>query len=169
MCCSFDVRGRSFAKALYWSDTNSFGPRAYFMTVSRPAALSVENVQLDDNGVSSEMFILACFSIFVCALYSLCSMTKYKGPPHRSHLHILHLALCLLYFHFTCAYSNLPTYSGAMNTTCMMPHRPQSAENLISLPTLLMWLNRPRSGGSECAPVNSRCAGVQLLLAFSFV
>ncbi|KAG4067835.1 hypothetical protein HA402_010521, partial [Bradysia odoriphaga] len=48
---SFDVRGRAFAKALYWSDTNSFGPRAYFVTVSRPAALSVESIQLDDGGV----------------------------------------------------------------------------------------------------------------------
>lgn len=54
---SFDVRGRSFAKALYWSDTNAFGPRAYFVTVSRPAALSVENVQLDDGGVSTTINI----------------------------------------------------------------------------------------------------------------
>ena len=49
---SFDVRGRAFSKALYWSDTNAFGPRAYFLTVSRPATLSVDNVQLDDEGVS---------------------------------------------------------------------------------------------------------------------
>ena len=55
--CSFDVRGRSFAKALYWSDTNSFGPRAYFLTLSRPATLSVENVQLDDEGVCLLIFI----------------------------------------------------------------------------------------------------------------
>lgn len=48
---SFDVRGRPFAKALYWSDSNSFGPRAYFVTVSRPAALTIDNVQLDDEGV----------------------------------------------------------------------------------------------------------------------
>lgn len=53
---SFDVRGRAFAKALYWSDTNSFGPRAYFVTVSRPAALSVESIQLDDGGVSKTQF-----------------------------------------------------------------------------------------------------------------
>lgn len=52
---SFDVRGRSFTKALYWSDTNSFGPRAYFVTVSRPAALTVENIQLDDGGVSRRL------------------------------------------------------------------------------------------------------------------
>lgn len=49
---SYDVRGRPLTKALYWSDTNSFGPRAYFVTVSKPAALSVDNVQLDDEGVS---------------------------------------------------------------------------------------------------------------------
>lgn len=49
---SFDVRGRQFSKALYWSDTNAFGPRAYFVTVSKPAALSIDNIQLDDEGVS---------------------------------------------------------------------------------------------------------------------
>lgn len=49
---SFDVRGRAFTKALYWSDTNAFGPRAYFLTLSKPATLSVDNVQLDDEGVS---------------------------------------------------------------------------------------------------------------------
>uniref|UniRef100_A0A336MVY2 CSON007912 protein n=1 Tax=Culicoides sonorensis TaxID=179676 RepID=A0A336MVY2_CULSO len=48
---SFDVRGRSFAKALYWSDTNAFGPRAYFVTVSKPAALNIDNIQLDDEGI----------------------------------------------------------------------------------------------------------------------
>ncbi|XP_059610810.1 uncharacterized protein LOC132257796 [Phlebotomus argentipes] len=48
---SYDVRGRPLTKALYWSDTNSFGPRAYFVTVSNPAGLSVDNVQLDDEGV----------------------------------------------------------------------------------------------------------------------
>ncbi|KAH8276880.1 hypothetical protein KR026_002075 [Drosophila bipectinata] len=48
---SFDVRGRAFEKALYWSDTNSFGPRAYFVTGQQPAKLSVDNIQLDDEGV----------------------------------------------------------------------------------------------------------------------
>ncbi|XP_023036338.2 uncharacterized protein LOC6650477 [Drosophila willistoni] len=48
---SFDVRGRPFEKALYWSDTNSFGPRAYFVTGQQPAKLSVDNIQLDDEGV----------------------------------------------------------------------------------------------------------------------
>ncbi|XP_061400254.1 synaptogenesis protein syg-2-like, partial [Musca vetustissima] len=49
--CSFDVRGRPFEKALYWSDTNSFGPRAYFVTTTQPAKLQVDNIQLDDEGV----------------------------------------------------------------------------------------------------------------------
>ncbi|XP_057664801.1 hemicentin-1-like isoform X2 [Diorhabda carinulata] len=48
---SFDVRGRAFNKALHWSDSKMFGPRAYFVTVSRPAALTLDGVQLDDEGV----------------------------------------------------------------------------------------------------------------------
>ncbi|XP_032521218.2 synaptogenesis protein syg-2-like isoform X1 [Danaus plexippus] len=47
---SFDVRGRSFNKALQWSDPGAFGPRAYFVTVARPAALTLSSVQLDDEG-----------------------------------------------------------------------------------------------------------------------
>ncbi|XP_026315160.1 neural cell adhesion molecule 1-like [Hyposmocoma kahamanoa] len=47
---SFDVRGRSFNKALQWSDPNAFGPRAYFATIARPAALTLDTVQLDDEG-----------------------------------------------------------------------------------------------------------------------
>ncbi|CAK1552232.1 unnamed protein product [Leptosia nina] len=48
---SFDVRGRSFNKALQWSDPGAFGPRAYFATISRPASLTLNSVQLDDEGV----------------------------------------------------------------------------------------------------------------------
>lgn len=48
---SFDVRGRSFNKALQWSDPGAFGPRAYFATVAHPAALTLSSVQLDDEGV----------------------------------------------------------------------------------------------------------------------
>ncbi|KAJ8711949.1 hypothetical protein PYW08_008903 [Mythimna loreyi] len=48
---SFDVRGRSFNKALHWSDPLAFGRRAYFVTMSRPSALTVDAVQLDDEGV----------------------------------------------------------------------------------------------------------------------
>ncbi|KAJ2938742.1 hypothetical protein O0L34_g3355 [Tuta absoluta] len=48
---SFDVRGRSFNKALQWSDPNAFGPRAYFATVARPASLTLDTVQLDDEGI----------------------------------------------------------------------------------------------------------------------
>ncbi|CAG4932295.1 unnamed protein product [Parnassius apollo] len=47
---SFDVRGRSFSKALQWSDPGAFGPRAYFATISRPASLTLSSVQLDDEG-----------------------------------------------------------------------------------------------------------------------
>ncbi|CAH1164164.1 unnamed protein product, partial [Phaedon cochleariae] len=47
----FDVRGRAFNKALQWSDPEIFGPRAYFVTVSKPAALTLDGVQLDDEGV----------------------------------------------------------------------------------------------------------------------
>ncbi|XP_034833962.2 neural cell adhesion molecule 1-like [Maniola hyperantus] len=47
---SFDVRGRSFNKALQWSDPGAFGPRAYFATVARPASLTLSSVQLDDEG-----------------------------------------------------------------------------------------------------------------------
>ncbi|XP_013147355.1 PREDICTED: nephrin-like [Papilio polytes] len=48
---SFDVRGRSFNKALHWSDPAAFGRRAYFVTMSRPSSLNVEAVQLDDEGI----------------------------------------------------------------------------------------------------------------------
>ncbi|XP_037302129.1 hemicentin-2 isoform X1 [Manduca sexta] len=48
---SFDVRGRSFNKALHWSDPLAFGRRAYFVTMSRPSSLTVDGVQLDDEGV----------------------------------------------------------------------------------------------------------------------
>lgn len=84
---SFDVRGRAFNKALFWSDTNSFGPRAYFVTVSRPAALSVENVALEDGGVSkikhSSSLIqisLITFSYNRCIVVVLTS----KTPQHET-------------------------------------------------------------------------------------
>ncbi|KAF3429254.1 hypothetical protein E2986_00747 [Frieseomelitta varia] len=48
---SFDVRGRAFSKALNWSDSTVVGPRAYFVTMTKPATLSLEAVQLDDEGV----------------------------------------------------------------------------------------------------------------------
>ena len=48
---SFDVRGRAFSKALNWSDSTVVGPRAYFVTMTRPATLSLEAVQLDDEGI----------------------------------------------------------------------------------------------------------------------
>ncbi|XP_019871774.2 hemicentin-1 isoform X2 [Aethina tumida] len=48
---SYDVRGRSINKALDWSDPKMFGPRAYFVTMTKPAALNLDSVQLDDEGV----------------------------------------------------------------------------------------------------------------------
>ncbi|KAG8237865.1 hypothetical protein J437_LFUL017974 [Ladona fulva] len=47
---SFDVRGRAFAKAKLWSDEHTFGPRAYFVTVSRPAQLTLDTVIEQDEG-----------------------------------------------------------------------------------------------------------------------
>ncbi|XP_046737249.1 protein turtle homolog A isoform X1 [Diprion similis] len=47
----YDVRGRGFSTALYWSDGNAFGPRARFVTFSKPAKLLLEAVQLDDEGI----------------------------------------------------------------------------------------------------------------------
>ncbi|XP_066591328.1 protein turtle homolog A-like [Prorops nasuta] len=48
---SFDVRGRAFNMALNRSDSSVVGPRAYFVTVTKPATLSLEAVQLDDEGI----------------------------------------------------------------------------------------------------------------------
>ncbi|XP_008195943.1 hemicentin-2 isoform X1 [Tribolium castaneum] len=48
---SFDVRGRPFNKAIHWSDPMVFGPRAYFVTVSKPAALTLDGVTLNDEGI----------------------------------------------------------------------------------------------------------------------
>lgn len=48
----YDVRGRSFNNAVMWSDTNAFGPRAFFVTGKQPAAaLQLDAVQLKDAGV----------------------------------------------------------------------------------------------------------------------
>ncbi|XP_071454100.1 nephrin-like [Hetaerina americana] len=47
---SFDVRGRAFSKAKLWSDEHTFGPRAYFVTVSRPAQLTLDTVIEEDEG-----------------------------------------------------------------------------------------------------------------------
>ncbi|XP_066149395.1 protein turtle homolog A-like [Euwallacea fornicatus] len=48
---SFDVRGRAFKEALVWSDPIMFGTRAYFVTVSKPAALTLDHVSLNDVGI----------------------------------------------------------------------------------------------------------------------
>lgn len=46
--CRFDARGRYVGKELHWSEERSLGPRAYFVTHSRPASLQLDNVQLQD-------------------------------------------------------------------------------------------------------------------------
>ncbi|XP_063218435.1 nephrin-like [Bacillus rossius redtenbacheri] len=46
----FDVRGRPLPEALHWSDPLAFGFRAYFAAGTRPAALTLDAVQLDDEG-----------------------------------------------------------------------------------------------------------------------
>ncbi|XP_011496535.1 PREDICTED: cell surface glycoprotein MUC18 [Ceratosolen solmsi marchali] len=48
---SFDVRGRAYNKALNWSDNNAIGPRAYFTTLTKPAVLALDAVQLNDEGI----------------------------------------------------------------------------------------------------------------------
>ncbi|KAJ2954909.1 hypothetical protein O0L34_g3233 [Tuta absoluta] len=45
---SFDVRGRSFNKALHWSDPLGFGERASFVSVRQPATLNVHGAELED-------------------------------------------------------------------------------------------------------------------------
>lgn len=45
------MRGRAFNQALHWSDENEFGQRAYFVTVAKPAALTLDSVTLNDAGV----------------------------------------------------------------------------------------------------------------------
>lgn len=51
VCFSFDVRGRPISKALLSPSSSGFGPRAYFVTGSNPAGLTLESVQLDDEGI----------------------------------------------------------------------------------------------------------------------
>lgn len=49
--CSFDVRGRPLSKAVQWADPHLLGPRAYFVTVSKPASLTMDSVRLEDAGI----------------------------------------------------------------------------------------------------------------------
>jgi len=85
--CSFDVRGRPFEKALYWSDTNSFGPRAYFVTGQQPAKLSVDNIQLDDEGVSGSNWTITTRKLRrVIVYFLLVSSTGLPLPRRLSEL-----------------------------------------------------------------------------------
>ncbi|CAG5106044.1 Similar to Cadm1: Cell adhesion molecule 1 (Rattus norvegicus) [Cotesia congregata] len=47
---SIDARGRSFHRALNWSDED-VRPRANFVTISKPAALILDSIQLSDEGI----------------------------------------------------------------------------------------------------------------------
>ncbi|XP_071452848.1 protein turtle homolog A-like isoform X2 [Hetaerina americana] len=47
---SFDVRGRPLGKARLWPDEVALGPRAYFVTISRPAQLNLDSVVEEDEG-----------------------------------------------------------------------------------------------------------------------
>ncbi|KAG4077787.1 hypothetical protein HA402_011216 [Bradysia odoriphaga] len=48
---SFDVRGRQFNQAKFWSSPTVFGSRAFFSTSYHPAQLRVDNVRLSDEGM----------------------------------------------------------------------------------------------------------------------
>ncbi|XP_063921437.1 contactin-1 [Zophobas morio] len=48
---SFDVRGRQFSQAKYWSSPNVFSERAYFRPTTSPATLEIASIQLLDEGI----------------------------------------------------------------------------------------------------------------------
>ncbi|CAL7948602.1 unnamed protein product [Xylocopa violacea] len=49
---SFDVRGRrQFNNALLWSSPAALGPRAFFITASNPAHLSIDRLETRDEGI----------------------------------------------------------------------------------------------------------------------
>lgn len=51
-CCSFDVRGRrQFNNARLWSSPAALGPRAFFITATNPAHLSIDRLQSSDEGI----------------------------------------------------------------------------------------------------------------------
>lgn len=48
---SFDVRGRQFNQAKFWSSPAVFGKRAFFRATTSPATLVIDDIQLSDEGV----------------------------------------------------------------------------------------------------------------------
>lgn len=45
------MRGRQFTQAKLWSSPVVFGSRAYFRALPSPAVLSIDNIQLADEGI----------------------------------------------------------------------------------------------------------------------
>ncbi|KAI4504248.1 hypothetical protein M0802_000719 [Mischocyttarus mexicanus] len=49
---SFDIRGRrQFSNAKLWSSPEALGPRAFFITATTPAHLSIDRVEIKDEGI----------------------------------------------------------------------------------------------------------------------
>ncbi|XP_015585249.1 hemicentin-1 isoform X2 [Cephus cinctus] len=49
---SVDVRGgRDYSQAVLWSSTTALGPRAFFVTATRPAHLSIDKLDVKDEGI----------------------------------------------------------------------------------------------------------------------
>ncbi|XP_066142389.1 neural cell adhesion molecule 2-like isoform X1 [Euwallacea fornicatus] len=48
---SFDVRGRTFSEAKFWSSPSVFGKRAIFRPSTNPATLVIDNIQQSDEGI----------------------------------------------------------------------------------------------------------------------
>jgi len=49
---SFDVRGRrQYSNARLWSSPSALGPRAFFVTATNPAHLSIDRLESTDEGI----------------------------------------------------------------------------------------------------------------------
>lgn len=52
IACSFDVRGRrQFNNAQLWSSPTALGSRAFFITATNPAHLSIDRLEAKDEGI----------------------------------------------------------------------------------------------------------------------